>query len=73
MVTFGDRWRNGVRHTPAGCDDRFRPRKGRVLLRACVVPKPEQRTPVSAILRGLALLRLAPASLTARDLSYSIA
>ena len=40
--------------------------RARVLLRACVVPRPEQRTPVSAILRELAL---SPDSLSAQQLA----
>lgn len=40
--------------------------QGRVKLRACMVPKPEQRTPVSAILRELAL---SPESLSAAQLA----
>ena len=40
--------------------------RARALLRACVVPKPEQRTPVSAILRELAL---SPDSLSAQQLA----
>ena len=40
--------------------------RARVLLRACMVPRPEQRTPVSAILRELAL---SPDSLSAQQLA----
>ena len=40
--------------------------RARVLLRACVVPRPEQRTPVSAILRELAI---SPESLSAQQLA----
>ena len=37
-----------------------------MLLRACVVPSPQQRTPVSAIMRELAL---SPESLSAQQLA----
>jgi hypothetical protein len=40
--------------------------QGRVKLRACMVPRPENRTPVSAILRELAL---SPASLSAAQIA----
>ena len=40
--------------------------QGRVKLRACMVPKPENRTPVSAILRELAL---SPESLSAAQVA----
>ena len=40
--------------------------QARVLLRASVVPRPEQRTPASAILRGLAV---SPESLSAQQLT----
>ena len=40
--------------------------RARVLLRACVVPSPRQRTPVSAIMRELAL---SPESLSAQQLA----